>query len=366
MRKQFHIWQIKAKHSVEKAKHTNKECSESTITGMAKKDKNPQIMIQQCMAGNERLLVKGRVYKNFTPYDPSEHQSRWGNFRRFLKRFFTRGHRHTVVAMNWGSMNRSITTDHLGYFNFTENLREEDWKNFPKEITFTTSEEVQTSHRLHTIAPHSRFGIISDIDDTVMVSHSTLWYKSLWLLLTHNATTRLPFEGVAKFYYDLVKAQPGPEEEGDNPVYYVSSSRWNLYDLISTFFRINHLPRGSFLLKKHTALFFTWKGLKNAFRPVRHVHKLNKIRLLFELSAEHQLPFVLIGDSGQHDAEIYKQIAEEYPDRVKAIYLRDVKEKRRETVRRLSKELEKEKGTEMVLVKNTREAEAHAQSIDLI
>ncbi|MFO8001270.1 MAG: phosphatase domain-containing protein, partial [Marinilabilia sp.] len=164
------------------------------------------------------------------------------------------------------------------------------------------------------VSGHPPLGVISDIDDTVMVSHSTRTFKKLRLMLFKNARTRVPFEGVAAFYRALCKGrsdQPDP-----NPVFYVSSSEWNLYDLLVDFFEFRGIPAGPLLLQElEHSIFHFWKS-----GGANHEHKLDKIRFLF--SFFENIGFVLIGDSGQRDPELYLQLAREFPRRVKAVYIR--------------------------------------------
>jgi hypothetical protein len=77
------------------------------------------------------------------------------------------------------------------------------------------------------VSAGARPGVISDLDDTVVKSRATDLLKMVWIILVNNARTRLPFEGVADFYKAL---QVGTDGREFNPVFYVSSSPWNLYD----------------------------------------------------------------------------------------------------------------------------------------
>ncbi|MGQ1891439.1 App1 family protein [Thermophagus sp. OGC60D27] len=196
------------------------------------------------------------------------------------------------------------------------------------------------------------YGVISDIDDTVMVSHSTRTLKKLRLMLFKNARTRIPFEGVTAFYRALHKGSAN--EPGPNPMFYVSSSEWNLYDLLIDFFEYRSIPLGPLLLKelKHNVFKFWKTGGGN------HEHKFEKIRFLFSFFPT--LNFVLIGDSGQHDPNIYLRIAEEFPGRVKAVYIRCVRKshKHSETMRTANKL--KALDVPVLLIDNTEEAAQHA------
>src|SRR5690606_26771482 len=167
----------------------------------------------------------------------------------------------------------------------------------------------------------SQFGIISDVDDTILVSKATNLLKKLRLMLFKNAHSRLPFEGVAAFYRALQKGVTG---NFYNPIFYVSSSEWNLYDLLVDFCLVRGIPKGPFLLQTLEEDWYKfWKSGGGT-----HGHKVDKIRHI--LTTYHDLRFILIGDSGQKDAEIYSKIVHEYPERILAIYIRDVSKKKRQ------------------------------------
>src|SRR5690606_30277301 len=121
----------------------------------------------------------------------------------------------------------------------------------PVEITSCAGPEGRTSRAIGQILvppSDSRFGIISDMDDTVIRSHVTEFWKVARLTMLHNARTRKPFEGVAAFYRAL---QAGGDGTRHNPIFYVSSSAWNLYDLFRVFLEHNQLPSGPILLRDY-------------------------------------------------------------------------------------------------------------------
>src|SRR5205085_9883980 len=85
------------------------------------------------------------------------------------------------------------------------------------------------------------FGVISDLDDTVIQSRVSNFLLAVRTIMLGNARTRLPFPGVAAFYDALEKGKDGKRS---NPIFYVSSSPWNLHDLISEFIRLQEIPEG--------------------------------------------------------------------------------------------------------------------------
>ena len=193
------------------------------------------------------------------------------------------------------------------------------------------------------------FGIISDIDDTVMKTEATSLIKSAKLTFFSNAYNRAPFQGVSALYNALVKGKDGKQ---NHPIFYVSSSMWNLYDLLVDFMKHNDIPTGPLLLRDIGLTEDSWvKG--------GHEHKLDKINRI--LSYYDHLQFVLIGDSGQHDPELYYEAIKSYPDRIAAVYIRNVSSADREReVERICKKVHEAFSIPFMLVKDSLEAGKHA------
>jgi phosphatidate phosphatase APP1 len=191
------------------------------------------------------------------------------------------------------------------------------------------------------------FGVISDMDDTVLQSRVTNFLRAARLLLLENARTRLPFPGVAAFYRALVAGSDGG---AGNPIFYVSSSPWNIYDVIADFLEAQEIPAGPLLLRD-----WDLRGMGGR----HHRHKSQHIAEILETYPE--LPFVLVGDSGQEDPEIYSAIVREHPGRILAIYIRDVSKDpvRIAAIGALAEQV-REGGTPLVLADDTLAAARHA------
>jgi phosphatidate phosphatase APP1 len=160
--------------------------------------------------------------------------------------------------------------------------------------------------------PRANIGVISDIDDTVMHTGLTERAGMFRTTLLHNASTRLPFPGVGAFYRALHTGNGAVTR----PVFYVSGSPWNLYDMIARFLEIQNLPPGPLFLKD-------WGIDEHKFiKEDTKRYKLARIDML--LATYPGLEFVLIGDSGQEDPEIYAEVIRRWPKRICAVYIRDV------------------------------------------
>lgn len=314
--------------------------------------------------GNEQeFYIRGRIIEDTGLSQPEERDSILQNMLAMVKRYASNGISDIEVCADFGEVNRSYVTDEDGFFEINLPLTEQNYRlnygiNEWQKIHFSIENNLQNQHEI--IEDYGevllsqiedQFGVITDIDDTLLISHSTNFRKKLKLMLFKNAKTRMPFDGVAAFYRALQKGDTGNHH---NPFFYVSSSEWNLYDLLVDFCKHHDLPKGPFLLRDaKIKLSKIWKaGTGN------HDHKFEKICHIFSLHKKNQ--FILIGDSGQQDAEIYNQIARENPTRIKTIYIRDVRPSRHKAVQDIARKLKEDTNLEMLLVRDTEEAALHA------
>ena len=197
------------------------------------------------------------------------------------------------------------------------------WRDLRVRVQGSTRDEAGTTAHVLVPGDDARFGIVSDIDDTIVRTHATSLLKMIPLVLGTTAAARTPFPGVARFYKALERG--GMPETGKggggtlNPVFYVSSSPWNLYDVIVDYMTIQSIPLGPIFLRDF--------GLTR-HGPVGEGHGAHKGRAIGGLLATYpHLPFVLIGDSGERDPLTYAEVAEANPGRVAAVYLRAVTER---------------------------------------
>jgi len=193
------------------------------------------------------------------------------------------------------------------------------------------------------------YGIISDIDDTIIHTGVTSFLK--WRLVKNslltNAYDRIPYKGAAEFYQKL---HLGKNVEKNNPVFYISNSPWNLYQYLKLFMDYNKFPKGPMLLRNFRTPF------DRSIKPEKP-HKQKEIINI--LKTYPHLKFILIGDSGEHDASIYTDIAAQYPDRILTIYLRSVNHKKQ--MRRIRSIVTEFETTPILMVDNSKDAEDHAR-----
>ena len=190
------------------------------------------------------------------------------------------------------------------------------------------------------------YGVISDMDDTVLQSEVSNFLRAARMVLLENALTRLPFAGVAAFYRALRDGRGG----AGNPIFYVSSSPWNLFDVISGFLEAQDIPVGPLLLRDWD---LRLSLLRNAAHKSAHIREI--------LETYPTLPFILVGDSAQEDPEIYSRAVAEHPERILAVYIRSVEPhpERAAAIARLAEEV-KAAGSTLVLADDTLTIASHA------
>ena len=165
---------------------------------------------------------------------------------------------------------------------------------------------------VHAPDPAADLALVSDIDDTVVdsgVAHGPV--AVVQTVLLSDATARVPLPGADELYRALARS---PGSGATRPVFYVSTSPWNLAELLEDFLHRHDFPRGPLFLTD-------WgPGRSGLLRIGASAHKLAALRRIAEDLPRPRL--VLLGDSGQADAEIYAAFAAEHPGRVAAVYIR--------------------------------------------
>ncbi len=320
----------------------------------------PKIVAYRAYGNQEYICVRGHVIEDKGMSPPRPNDSIWKNMLAMLKRFLNETLPHVALRIQIGNQVKEIQTNEKGYFQvqISNPQLECGWHQGEISLVKPSPEDqanIQTNFSI--LIPHpTSYGVISDIDDTFLVSHATRYFKKIWLLLSRNAHTRKPFEGIVQFYQALhegmIASQP-------HPFFYVSSSEWNLYDFIREFCRFQQMPDGVFLLKDlKVKLSDFWRSGGGD-----HSHKVHKIREILKTYPDY--PFILIGDNGQQDPENYRRIAQEFSSQIKLIYIRNVRRKRASYVEKMREELEAT-GVETFLFEHSRELWTHAFEKNLL
>lgn len=288
-----------------------------------------QIMVFQSYGTDSHFYTRGRALEDENINLESN------NFFRLLintwKRFESDEIKNTSLTITFPN-NFTITTktNDSGYFVVDEKIEglselanSEGWLHFT--VSFTNEHVGRKINKKNKfpgellIPPKdAEFGVASDIDDTIL--HTGVVSKLKWKLLI-NTLFRAPFKrkalkGSSDFYSLLHLGKSG---KNANPFFYVSHSPWNLYRYLEYFLHNNSFPKGAILLRT----------MKNMMHKNIDEKPQKQKEIINILKTYPTLPFILIGDAGEHDADIYMEVVKNHPERIKAIFLRSVKSKRR-------------------------------------
>jgi phosphatidate phosphatase APP1 len=264
-------------------------------------------------AGQGGTSVSGRVLVELSRAEPPTRAAGgWQLLRANLVPFVTVEVPQARVRIDVGGQHRVVGADREGYI-----TAEFDDLQLPPGrhrfvLTPVEPAGAPASGTVHAPDPAADLALISDIDDTVVdsgVAHGPVAIVRTALL--SDAMVRVPLAGAPELYRALAQA---PDGRPQRPVFYVSTSPWNLAELLEDFLHRHGFPSGPLALTD-------WGPGRSGFLRIgAHAHKLAALRRIADDLPGPRL--VLLGDSGQADAEIYAAFAQEHPGRVAAVYIR--------------------------------------------
>jgi len=253
-----------------------------------------QIVPYRTYGTPDKVYVLGRVLEEKKMAAGKETDSIVTNLLNMYKRFETDEVPGVTLQLKLVDEEHKAVTDKEGYFIFNFKpaaplISAELYHTIPLQLikapfNFTP---VRANAEMMIPPADAEYGIISDIDDTIIQTGAVNLLAMGKTVLLGNARTRLPFAGVSEFYKAL---QLGRNGKRNNPFFYVSNSPWNLYDLLIDFMDHNEIPAGPLLLRDF--------GLNESFLSGDYMdHKFKEIAQI--LDTYPNLNFVLAGDSGE-------------------------------------------------------------------
>ncbi len=177
------------------------------------------------------------------------------------------------------------------------------------QVTIRARASAPVPARVRIVGPDQTLGLISDIDDTVMVTFVPRPLIAVWNTFLRRSSARRAVPGMADFYRRLTRLAP------DLPVFYLSTGAWNAVPTITEFLHASGFPAGPKLMTDWGPTNTGW------FRSGRE-HKRRNLRRLHR-DFPH-VRWILVGDDGQHDPVIYREFAAEFPEAVAAIAIRQL------------------------------------------
>lgn len=221
-----------------------------------------------------------------------------------------------------------LITDREGYFTLSTPLdpplvltSDEPWQKVNITLLktpWTEDLEIETSTTVMFPPEESRIGIISDLDDTIIETGvaSLFKWRAFYNTLFKSIHRRKVFDEVPAFFRALRRGNDG---QGFLPLFYLSNSPRNIYDLVTGYLKLHSMPKAPILLRD---IGFPYKVHSQKDQG----HKTESIIRILNMYPEKQ--FILIGDNAEKDPYIYHEIDQHYPGRVAAIYIRDVQKSR--------------------------------------
>lgn len=162
---------------------------------------------------------------------------------------------------------------------------------------------------VYVVQPDARVGLLSDIDDTVMVTALPRPFLAAWNTFVLDEHARQAVPGMAVLYERIVRENPSC------PVVYLSTGAWNVAPTLDRFLSRHLYPDGTLLLTD-------WGPTHDRlFRSGRDHKRESLERLAREFPT---IRWILVGDDGQHDEELYRDFAAAHPQNVRAVAIREL------------------------------------------
>ncbi|WP_432907937.1 App1 family protein [Micromonospora matsumotoense] len=234
---------------------------------------------------------------------PDRRQGRLEKVRGW-RSFTTLPAKHVEVTIEAGDGVHTARADRSG---FVDTVVKADFTPGWASVRLRVADAEPVEALVRVIDPEVRLGILSDIDDTVMVTALPRPMLAAWntFVLDEHARTAVP--GMAVLYERLVTAHPG------SPVFYLSTGAWNVAPTLTRFLSRHLYPAGPLLLTDWGPTADRW------FRSGREHKRATLARLATEFP---DVRWLLIGDDGQHDQEIYREFAVAHPENVAGVAIR--------------------------------------------
>lgn len=323
-------------------------------------NKSVSVKVYHGYGHKHNLVVYGHVFQFKAKTKQVYSNNILVNISYLLRLFRLKPYPYIRVRLKFYNQTVYSNTAYDGFFKFEWKAEGEvvaGWHGVKVEA-LDGNNEALANHEGLVYVPHvTQYAFISDIDDTVMVSHSATLGRRLRELFIKNPRTRKTFPEAQAHYKMLSLSHTNSEQP--NPFFYVSSSEWNLYDYLVETFRFNRLPEGAFLLNQIKQ----WKDL---IKTGKTGHEGKLMRVMRIIDAFPNQKFVFFGDNSQQDPVIYAAIAKKYPQKITAIYIRNIRKSKERETRNLLEQVQAEHFIATCLFNDSREAMLHSSQIGLI
>ncbi|NBU35441.1 MAG: DUF2183 domain-containing protein [Bacteroidetes bacterium] len=274
-------------------------------------------------ASQDKVFIQGRIsrYRFIKNYPDA---SSWEQLSDTIKRILNTRIPHVNCKISLLKHTFFVKTNSAGYFSLDIPWPCPDFPDqscwISADISIMPSSEYIIENEfikgeILFVSKNQKFIVISDIDDTLLLTgvKSLFYWKVIYNTFLKNLEQRRGIPGAPAFFQRLCHLKE--HKDWQTFVFYVSSTPRTLYDFVFSWLTRQHFPKGPVLLRDF--------GLSTLDKGVlRFKSKITWIKHV--MSVFPNIPFVLVGDSGEKDFFLYQKLAKEYPDKVKAILIRDI------------------------------------------
>jgi phosphatidate phosphatase APP1 len=260
----------------------------------------------------DSLHVLGRVVmsnpsKDAVRVPPSGPRSLAVLAERGWRAYFTAQVPFHPVVVRAGDRSIRSSSDRGGYVDVMLNDHglEPGWHT----VTIEAKAAAPVKAKVLVVSPETRTGIVSDIDDTIMVTMLPRALIAAWNTFVRHSSARNPVPGMADLYKKILAQHP------DAPVFYLSTGAWNAVPTLRAFMTKHGYPAGPMLMTD-------WGPTATSLFRSGVEHKRTRLRDLFITFPD--IRWILVGDDGQHDPMVYDEVAREHPRHVAAIAIRQL------------------------------------------
>ena len=237
---------------------------------------------------------------------PPETRSRELRLGRGWRRFLSASVAGVPVSVEVGGRRHEVISDRGGY---VDAVLEAELPVGWAEAVLTAEEGSSATAAVRVVDSSPGLGIVSDIDDTVIVTALPRPLVAFWNTFVRHETRRRPVRGMATLYGEIMEMHP------DAPFFYLSTGAWNVAPVLEQFLTRHSFPPGPLLLTDWGPTTESW------FRSGR-AHKRRELSRLFDELP--QVRWLLVGDDGQHDPEIYSEAARAAPAQLRGVVIRQL------------------------------------------
>lgn len=227
--------------------------------------------------------------------------------RRGYRNFFSAACVRAPFTVMIGDRVTEAITDRGGYIDVR--IRDHDLPEGVHQVTVQSAGSPPAMADVHVIGDSITFGVISDIDDTIITTFLPRPMIAAWNSFIRDESARQAVPGMARMLQSLMSHHPGA------PVVYVSTGAWSTHAFLNRFLTRHGFPLGPMLLTD-------WGPTNTGWFRSGWEHKASS---LLQLTTDFpNISWVLVGDDGQHDPAIYAEFATVAPDRVRAVAIRQL------------------------------------------